>query len=281
MPGCCFRVPILSLQGLTSIIGGPSMLNALLGETLCVKCQYEAGYHNYDKYWCRGSIWSSCEKVISTSNTEEEKRVGKTAIKDNHTQLEFTVRMENITKEDVDIYWCGIRRPWASDFNWKVNITVTIELPTTNMTTAGYISSISTFPTESTQRNPNRVGLDDLQVPSSPGLSSEAASSASDLDLIIMLPVVLGLLMLILGGTTLLMWKLKKKKVTKNSKGPLPSTVSPSSDQATDGTEVAYTTVIPTRSFASKSQVSEKTEKVDYASFRFSTLNDQPIYANT
>ncbi|XP_058021536.1 CMRF35-like molecule 1 isoform X3 [Ahaetulla prasina] len=253
-----FLLSDLFLKGLTSIIGGPSMLNALLGETLCVKCQYEAGYHNYDKYWCRGSIWSSCEKVISTSNTEEEKRVGKTAIKDNHTQLEFTVRMENITKEDVDIYWCGIRRPWASDFNWKVNITVTIELPTTNMTTAGYISSISTFPTESTQRNPN-----------------------SDLDLIIMLPVVLGLLMLILGGTTLLMWKLKKKKVTKNSKGPLPSTVSPSSDQATDGTEVAYTTVIPTRSFASKSQVSEKTEKVDYASFRFSTLNDQPIYANT
>ncbi|XP_070790744.1 CMRF35-like molecule 1 [Pituophis catenifer annectens] len=240
----------LFLKGLTSIVVGPSMLNASLGKTLSVKCQYKTGYRNYVKYWCKGSDWGSCIYVVKTDGTEEENRVGRTVIKDNHTELEFTVRMETITKKDAGIYWCAIEK-YVSDLNWKVNITVTIELPPTSMTTTGSISTTSTFPTETTQRSPNK-----------------------DVDLIILLPVLLGLLVLILGGMTLLMWKLKKKKVTKNSK------VSPSSDQATDGTEVAYTTVIPTRSFAPKSQVSENTEKVDYASFRFSTLNDQPIYAN-
>ncbi|XP_026557722.1 CMRF35-like molecule 4 [Pseudonaja textilis] len=242
----------LFLKGLTSAVEGPSMLKASLGETLCVKCRYEKYYSNFVKYWCKGSDWKYCEEVIKTDSTEEEKRVGRTVIKDNQTQLEFTVKMENITMEDAGIYWCAIEKSFA-DFKWEVNITVTVELPTTSIITTEYFSTTSAFPIETTGTSPNR-----------------------EPDLIILLPVVLGLLVLILGGTTLLMWKLRKKKATKNSKDLLPSTISPSSD----GTEVAYTTVIPTRSFASKSQASENTGKVDYASFRFSTLNDQSIYAN-
>ncbi|XP_013931239.1 PREDICTED: CMRF35-like molecule 3 [Thamnophis sirtalis] len=255
-----FLLSDLFLKGLASVIKGPSMLNASLGETLCVKCQYQKKYYNYNKYWCRGSNWGSCTYVVKTDGTEKEWRDGRNVIKDNQTEFEFTVRMENIAKEDAGIYWCAIGKFWASDPKWKVNITVitvTIGLPPTGITTTGYFSTTSTFPAETTE-----------------------ISSNSDFDLMILLPVVLGLLVLILGGTILLMWKLKKKKATKISKGPLPSTVSPSSDQATDGTEVAYTTVGPTQPFASQSQVSKNREKIDYASFRFSTLSDQPIYAN-
>ncbi|KAM3846380.1 CMRF35-like molecule 1 isoform 2-T2 [Vipera latastei] len=244
----------LFLKGLTTIVGGPSVLEASLGKTLFVKCQYEKGYHNYNKYWCQGSDWWSCKRVVMTDGTEKEKRVGRIVIQDNQTQFEFTVRIENISEEDADIYWCAIERS-LPDFSWKVNITVTIEL--SPITTTGYLSTISTFSTETTSPSPK-----------------------SDPDLIILLPAVLGVLMLILGGITLLMWKLQKKKGTKCSKDLLPSMVSPSSDQATDGTEVTYTTVIPTRAFASKSQIPQNTEKVNYASFRFSTLNDQPIYGN-
>lgn len=101
------------------------MLKASLGKTLSVKCQYKTGYHDYVKYWCKGSNWGSCEYVVKTDGTEEENRVGRTVIKDNHTELEFTVRMETITKEDAGIYWCGIEKA-GYDFSWKVNITVTI-----------------------------------------------------------------------------------------------------------------------------------------------------------
>lgn len=100
------------------------MLNASLGETLCVKCQYQKDYYNYKKYWCRGSNWGNCKYVVQTDGAEEERRVGRTVIKDNHTELEFTVRMENITKEDAGIYWCAIEQFWSADFHWKVNITV-------------------------------------------------------------------------------------------------------------------------------------------------------------
>ncbi|XP_039198807.1 CMRF35-like molecule 1 isoform X1 [Crotalus tigris] len=237
----------LFLKGLTTVVRGPSMLEASLGKTLFVMCQYDKDYYNYKKYWCQGSEWQLCKYVVKTDGTEEEKRADRTVIQDNQTQFEFTVRIENILEEDADIYWCAIERNLA-DFNWKVNITVTTELPP--FSTTGYFSTISTFPIETTKISPN-----------------------SNPDLLILLPVVLGVLMLILGGTTLLMWKLKKKKATKSSK------VSPSSDQATDGTEVTYTTVIATP-FASKSQIPQNTERVDYDSFRFSTLNDQPIYGN-
>ncbi|KAG8129093.1 hypothetical protein E2320_015777 [Naja naja] len=246
----------LFLKGLTSIVEGPLMLKASLGETLSVKCRYTKPYHNYQKYWCKGSDWNDCKTVVKTDYTEKEMRVGRTVIKDNQTQFEFTVKMENITEEDAGIYWCAIDKAFA-DFKWEVNITVTVELPPTSIMTTEYFSTTSALPTETTGRSPNR-----------------------EPDLIILLPMILGLLVLILGGTTLLMWKLKKKNATRNSKGLPPSTVSPSCDQATDGTEVTYTTVIPTWSFASKPQASENTEKVDYASFRFSTLSDQPIYAN-
>uniref|UniRef100_A0A670Y1I2 Ig-like domain-containing protein n=1 Tax=Pseudonaja textilis TaxID=8673 RepID=A0A670Y1I2_PSETE len=119
------RVGCSSFAGLTSAVEGPSMLKASLGETLCVKCRYEKYYSNFVKYWCKGSDWKYCEEVIKTDSTEEEKRVGRTVIKDNQTQLEFTVKMENITMEDAGIYWCAIEKSFA-DFKWEVNITVTV-----------------------------------------------------------------------------------------------------------------------------------------------------------
>uniref|UniRef100_A0A8C5WXZ0 Ig-like domain-containing protein n=1 Tax=Laticauda laticaudata TaxID=8630 RepID=A0A8C5WXZ0_LATLA len=114
-----------SFAGLTSFIEGPSMLKGSLGETLCVKCRYEKYYHDFKKYWCKGSNWNYCEEVIKTDSTEEEKRVGRTVIKDNQNQFEFTVKMENITKEDAGIYWCAIEKNFA-DFKWEVNIMITI-----------------------------------------------------------------------------------------------------------------------------------------------------------
>lgn len=35
---------------------------------------------------------------------------GRTSIQDRHSHLEFTVRLDNLTKQDAGTYWCAIER---------------------------------------------------------------------------------------------------------------------------------------------------------------------------
>ncbi|XP_063148997.1 CMRF35-like molecule 1 [Candoia aspera] len=246
---------VLFLKGFTLSVIGPSAMEAFLGKSLSVKCQYDKYYHNHGKYWCKGSSWSSCTTVVQTDKTEEEKRVDRTVIRDNQTQFEFTVRMENLTEQDTGIYWCAIDVTAAADPSSKPIVIEIRELPsTTTAVTTGYSSTVSIPPTENTMTN----------------------SKSNLFHPLILLPVVFVALLLMLG-VSLLMWRLKKKKAVKSYGDLLPSKA-PSSDEARDGTEVAYTSVIPTPALAS--QIPAKTEIVDYASLRFSALNDQATYAN-
>uniref|UniRef100_A0A670JAW1 Immunoglobulin domain-containing protein n=1 Tax=Podarcis muralis TaxID=64176 RepID=A0A670JAW1_PODMU len=100
------------LPGCMSDLTGPEALSGFLGRSLAVRCKYDVGFRKHVKYWCKGSPWSSCE--IDGQQT---------FIKDNHSRLEFTVRLENLTQEDAGIYWCGIERT-GSDPGFRVNITV-------------------------------------------------------------------------------------------------------------------------------------------------------------
>uniref|UniRef100_A0A670JA24 Ig-like domain-containing protein n=1 Tax=Podarcis muralis TaxID=64176 RepID=A0A670JA24_PODMU len=78
------------------------------GESLAVRCKYDVGFRKHVKYWCKGSPWSSCEIVVRTTGSEEER---------------MAIRLENLTQEDAGIYWCGIERT-GSDPGFRVNITV-------------------------------------------------------------------------------------------------------------------------------------------------------------
>ncbi|CAI5765964.1 CMRF35-like molecule 1 isoform X1 [Podarcis lilfordi] len=111
------------LPGCMSDLTGPKALSGFLGRSLSVRCRYDAGFRKYVKYWCKGSSWSSCEIVVRTTGSEEERTASRLFIKDNHSRLEFTVRLENLTQEDAGIYWCGIERA-GSDYGFPVNITV-------------------------------------------------------------------------------------------------------------------------------------------------------------
>ncbi|XP_025030573.1 CMRF35-like molecule 1, partial [Python bivittatus] len=175
--------------GFTSAVTGPSMLEAFLGKSLSVKCQYADGYQNYRKYWCKGSNWKYCIPVVKTDKTEKEERAERTVIRDNQTQLEFTVRVENITEQDAGIYWCAIERS-GFDLSSEVNIIVIAELPSTTIAVnTGYSPPVSVFPSENTVTDTERNLLDPI----------------------IVLPLVFAALMLILGAL-LFTWRLKKKK---------------------------------------------------------------------
>ncbi|XP_053154921.1 CMRF35-like molecule 1 isoform X2 [Hemicordylus capensis] len=261
----------------SSDVTGPESVTGYRGRSLSVVCKYAKGYKNYKKYWCKGADWGSCETVVVTTGTEEEVKDGRTSIKDNLTLSKFTVRLESLAQQDAGIYWCAIERI-GTDPGFRVNMTVLPEPSTTiAVTTAGYVStalSTATFPVTAN--------------------SAGSTNSPKRFDPMLLLPVFLVLLVLLVGAL-LLMWKMKKRKAAKASgdtllfeapnstEGNISSvtvqpTTPPSSDQTTNHTlEVAYATIL-TPSLAS--QVSKDTECISYATLKFSAQNEQAIYAN-
>nr|XP_028576940.1 CMRF35-like molecule 3 [Podarcis muralis] len=111
------------LPGCMSVLIGPEALGGFLGKSLSVMCKYEYWYQTYKKYWCKGSSWNKCSVVVQTTGSEEEVKAGRMSIKDNHTNLEFTVRMESLTQQDAGIYWCGIKKR-GYDPGFRIHITV-------------------------------------------------------------------------------------------------------------------------------------------------------------
>ncbi|XP_078242194.1 CMRF35-like molecule 1 isoform X2 [Pogona vitticeps] len=117
-----FQIQITALPEFASALKGPPEVSAFLGWPLSFGCQYEEGFRTHKKYWCKGSIWSSCTTVVETDGTEAEAKVGRTLIQDNHSRLEFTIRLENVSQENAGIYWCGIKQV-GYDPGFQIQIT--------------------------------------------------------------------------------------------------------------------------------------------------------------
>lgn len=74
-----------------------------------MKCQYSVGEEGYRKFWCRGSDWKDCARVIETGQeVGQEVRHGRVTLRDNPTEHHFLVITEDLKEEDVDVYWCGV-----------------------------------------------------------------------------------------------------------------------------------------------------------------------------
>ncbi|XP_030047693.1 CMRF35-like molecule 6 [Microcaecilia unicolor] len=101
----------------------PGEVRGLLGESLSLQCQYDNYYSTYNKYWCKGETWKSCIKVIETTfnNTKVMDRV---SLRDDSIAMTLTVTMEQLTKEDSGMYWCGIDKPRLIDSGHLVIMTV-------------------------------------------------------------------------------------------------------------------------------------------------------------
>ncbi|XP_032946274.1 CMRF35-like molecule 5 isoform X2 [Rhinolophus ferrumequinum] len=87
----------------------PRVIKGTVGGTLVMKCQYGVGEEGYRKFWCRGSDWKDCARVIETGQeVGQEVRHGRVTLRDNPMEHHFLVITEDLKEEDVDVYWCGV-----------------------------------------------------------------------------------------------------------------------------------------------------------------------------
>ncbi|XP_029768029.1 CMRF35-like molecule 1 [Terrapene carolina triunguis] len=106
-------------------VTGPGSVHGLPGGSVAVRCQYERGYEDYLKFWCRaGTVWCSSGHIVETNGSEAKVKWGRVSIQDNHTQRVFTVTVKNLTLADTGTYQCGVHRTLLPDLRDTVNVTV-------------------------------------------------------------------------------------------------------------------------------------------------------------
>ncbi|XP_065419535.1 CMRF35-like molecule 3 [Chrysemys picta bellii] len=174
---------------------GPREASGPLGGSVSVQCQYDGGYQNYKKYWCRGKDWSSCSMAVWTISSEAEVVKDRVSIQDNHTQFTFTVTMRSLALGDQDIYWCGIEKS-GFDKMFAVNVSVFPAVPTSPPTTPEKDLTVATSPWTVPEVEKSTSSFNSSHPPArSPSISQR---SIPNLVLYILIPSVLLVLLLIL-----------------------------------------------------------------------------------
>ncbi|XP_072567735.1 polymeric immunoglobulin receptor-like [Paramormyrops kingsleyae] len=79
-------------------------------------------YQHQEKYWCKGSDWSSCTPIVHTNSP---KKCGEVSISDDPTKPVFTVTINNLKSEDSGSYWCGVEISRGSAVGTPVSLSVT------------------------------------------------------------------------------------------------------------------------------------------------------------
>lgn len=84
-----------------------SHVSGVKGEKLSVKCHYDHGVINNDKFFCKGHDLSSCETSGVKVSKEKITNGRFSLINDDKSARVFTVNISDPTEEDSGIYWCG------------------------------------------------------------------------------------------------------------------------------------------------------------------------------
>ncbi|XP_004401904.1 PREDICTED: CMRF35-like molecule 7 [Odobenus rosmarus divergens] len=113
---------LLSLPGCFSI-QGPGSMRGLEGGSVSVQCNYTAEWETYEKWWCRGADWTSCQILVQTNGSEQVMKRDRVSIRDNQSHLLFTVTMQDVRRDDTDTYWCGISR-YGPDLGTSIKVTI-------------------------------------------------------------------------------------------------------------------------------------------------------------
>ncbi|XP_053517302.1 CMRF35-like molecule 2 isoform X2 [Artibeus jamaicensis] len=119
---------LLCLPGCLSL-GGSGFVRGTEGSSLTIRCWYEEGYKDYNKYWCRGEHDTDCDKIVETGGGEREQRDGRVSIQDNPNTRTLTVTMRNLHVADAGPYWCKIQTlwifdAWSRDPSFRVQVSV-------------------------------------------------------------------------------------------------------------------------------------------------------------
>ncbi|KAM7334555.1 hypothetical protein ACRRTK_007875 [Alexandromys fortis] len=113
-------------------ITGPNMVSGHEQSSLTVRCRYDSSWKDYTKYWCRGSVWKTCEILVKT-DMEQLVKKDRVSIRDDQTDFTVTVTMEELRISDAGIYWCAIEKAFY-DPNFKVNVNIDPVLSVTAVT---------------------------------------------------------------------------------------------------------------------------------------------------
>ncbi|XP_077897853.1 CMRF35-like molecule 1 isoform X2 [Ictidomys tridecemlineatus] len=250
-------------------VTGPKTKSGPERGSLTVQCNYTSKWKTHKKYWCRGAAWSGCKILLSTTGSEQEVKRDRVSIRDDQKNLTFMVTMEDLRRDDADIYWCGIERV-GSDPGFPVNVTID---PVPNTSTSTTTMSTASDAEEKTTC-----------------LSTHPYIRHPITELRILLPLIFAGLMLLLMAASLLAWRMmrrQKKDAGLSPEQPLEEDLcyanlsvlrprsSPGSSRKkasaqADQEEVEYVTMPPF-----------PREEISYASLSLDLLDLEPTYSNT
>ncbi|XP_070630245.1 CMRF35-like molecule 8 isoform X3 [Bos indicus] len=198
--------------------------------------------------------------MVETTESEREVTRGQVSIRDSPANLTFTVTLKSLREKDAGTYWCGIDVSYTVDPIFEVEVSVTpapaapptprptrptVTAKTSTVTTKVSTVSFTTLATEGTthsassqeEYDPTQTWCGRLSTeqereggtpcPTQPTLSPFRLHA---------LLISLALLLLLLGGISLLAWRMVQRRVKAGEKPEPPQSCS----QAAEQTELCY-----------------------------------------
>ncbi|XP_069400124.1 CMRF35-like molecule 8 isoform X7 [Ovis canadensis] len=247
-------------------LSGPSRVTGIVGRSLSVECRYQKQFISNNKYWCKPFCLLP-PKIVETTESEREVTRGHVSIRDHPANLTFTVTLESLREEDAGTYQCGIDVPFSRDPTVQVEVSVIpAASPTPRPTPPTVTAKVSTvlLTTLATEGATHSAS------------SQEEYESTQNWRLHALL-ISLALLLLLLGGFSLLAWRMVQRRVKAGKKPEPPQ----SRSQAAEQTEPSYANlelqtwplsgkpVQPTRAEVEYSTVGPPSDDLHYTSIVF------------
>ncbi|XP_059234943.1 CMRF35-like molecule 8 isoform X2 [Mustela nigripes] len=188
VPWLSWALLLLWVPGCWSL-RGPTSVMSTVGGSVSVQCQYEEEFRENDKYWCKSPcVWSS----VKTKGADREVRKGRVSIRDHPANLTFTVTLENLTEDDAGTYKCGIDTSVLQGYFRDRTFPVLVSVDP---------AKITTTPSPPSSGARTTVGA----TCSASSQEEFLPSQGPGLQVLLSL---LALLLLLLGGSSLLAWRM-------------------------------------------------------------------------
>ncbi|XP_007454445.1 PREDICTED: CMRF35-like molecule 8 [Lipotes vexillifer] len=193
-------------------LSGPSRVTGIVGGSLSVECRYAEKYRDNSKYWCKAPCLLSW-KIVETKESEREVMKGHVSIRDHPANLTFTVTLESLREDHAGRYSCGIMVPFSLDPTVQVVVSVfPAPVPTHHPAAVAETSTITV--------NISTMSFTALAMasPTYSASNEEEAMQGWGLQALLAL---LAVLLLLLGGISLLAWRMVQRRI-KSGENPEP-----------------------------------------------------------
>uniref|UniRef100_M3YS02 Ig-like domain-containing protein n=1 Tax=Mustela putorius furo TaxID=9669 RepID=M3YS02_MUSPF len=200
VPWLSWALLLLWVPGCWSL-RGPRSVTGTVGGSVSVQCQYEEKFTENDKYWCKNlCVW----KMVKTEGANREVRSGRVSIRDHPANLTFTVTLERLTEDDAGTYRCGIDSSGLPGYLFDHTSQVVLSVTPGELCTP--------LPQHQHQHQGCLKGLRLEWLRQESGQSLGANYEHDGIRLQVLLSL-LALLLLLLGGSSLLAWRMVRRRL--------------------------------------------------------------------